>query len=250
MTESPISPNGRGPAGQWLRRLGGRGAISTRLLCLPHAGAGASAFRNWLPHLPSGCELWGVAYPGREDRLGEPPAEDVLTMAQHIAFALQWVTDQPYRLFGHSMGAILAYETCHALRRLGHAAPQHLFVSSSPPPARIAAVTTAERSDTRVRWLPGGPEEGEREQLADLATETLDADLAMLCSYRDPTMARLTAPVTAMHGAADPDMDSRWAPEWKRHTAGDFEVAILPGDHFYCFTAPHDALGIVLRGLR
>ncbi|NUT52800.1 MAG: thioesterase, partial [Saccharothrix sp.] len=88
---------------------------AVRLFCLPHAGAGASAFRRWRDVFPPGVDVQPVQLPGREDRIGEPPATDAHALVEELASALAGAADRPFVLFGHSMGALLAAELARRL---------------------------------------------------------------------------------------------------------------------------------------
>lgn len=96
--------------GRWLRRPRPVANPRLRLVCLPHGGGTAGAFYGWTAWLPADVELVAVQYPGRQDRFGEPCLRDMGELADAVAQALLPLLDRPVALFGHSMGAALAYE--------------------------------------------------------------------------------------------------------------------------------------------
>lgn len=252
MTTEPGPPTRLGgPADQWLRRLDGsddNGAV--RLVTFPHAGGGPSAYRAWLPALPPDIELWSVAYPGREHRAGEPPLTSIEQTARDIAVALQWISDTPYVIFGHSMGAIVAYETCHALTRIGAPGPQHLFVSGSPSPVQAAHDATAGRIESGLHWLKEEPAHDlVRDELKHIALDLIESDLRALAGYRAPSDWRTTTPLTVVYGTEDADLDNEEARRWSEFAAGDFAVTSLTGDHFTCFDRPHETLRTLMDAL-
>ncbi|MDU3291436.1 MAG: pyochelin biosynthesis editing thioesterase PchC, partial [Pseudomonas aeruginosa] len=106
-----------------------------RLACFPHAGGSASFFRSWSERLPPDIDLLALQYPGREDRFNEAPATCLEDLADGAALALRDFADAPLALFGHSLGAALAYETALRLENAG-APLRHLFVSAHPAPHR------------------------------------------------------------------------------------------------------------------
>src|SRR5690348_12875642 len=109
------------------------------LVCLPYAGGSTAAFRSWETALADAIELWRVQLPGRGARIAEPPYTRLRPLVRALAQVLQSATDRPYALFGHSMGALLAYEVALALRADGRPPPRRLIVSGHraphlPPP--------------------------------------------------------------------------------------------------------------------
>src|SRR5947207_2161455 len=107
-----------------------------RLVCFPHAGAGATAYRSWPDLLPPDVELLSVCYPGRQDRFAEPFAPSVDALAAGVADALVPLTGGPFALFGHSMGAMVAYEVAVRLEQAHGIVPRHLFLSGRRTPDR------------------------------------------------------------------------------------------------------------------
>src|SRR5690606_41003133 len=123
------------PARSWLRRFQPRPGARIRLVCLPHAGGGANAYRSWAALLPPGVDLVCVQYPGREDRLAEAPVDDMAAAVGAIARELAPLLDRPYALFGHSMGSAVGYELARRLRDEGRPEPERLFASGRRAPA-------------------------------------------------------------------------------------------------------------------
>lgn len=96
---------------------------------LPHAGGSASFFRSWSERLPPDIDLLALQYPGREDRFNEAPATRLEDLSDGAALALRDFADAPLALFGHSLGAALAYETALRLE----ASARRCATCSSPP---------------------------------------------------------------------------------------------------------------------
>ncbi|MER5889586.1 alpha/beta fold hydrolase [Streptomyces sp. NPDC001941] len=221
------------PARKWIRPIAGGDGTGTTVVCLPHAGGSAGVFSAWADHLPSGLRVLGVQYPGRADRRDEPMPDDLPDLAQQIAFSLQWL-DGPYTLLGHSMGAVLAYETCRKLAGLGIAGPDHLVVSASPPPDHPAAAGHDETS-TDVSELPASVtgDDTAREHFEEVIAQ----DLRLLRGY-ETSNEPIEPPLTCLHNAEDPDMDQDIALGWQKFTTSAFHSAELPGGHFALFRDP------------
>ena len=108
-------------------------AINYRLFCFPYAGAGGAVFREWPDHLPSHVELCGPCLPGRDARIDEDPASTMAPLVASVAREMLPSLTVPYALFGHSLGAFIAFDLAHELSDLGKP-PTHLFVSAQRGP--------------------------------------------------------------------------------------------------------------------
>jgi surfactin synthase thioesterase subunit len=212
-----------------------------RLFCLPHAGAGASAYRDWVgPLHEHGIAVCPVQLPGRENRFGETPHRSVGSLVDALAAAgLADELDRPYAVFGHSMGAVLAYEWVRSLHRLGGPLPAHLVVSGriapqlSDPRGRLHDLPDAELV-ARVTALGGVPAALLAEpELFAFQLPSLRADLAVNETYRHVPGPQLPVPLTALGGTADPKVDEAELREWAACTSARFRSVLLPGGHFF-----------------
>ncbi|MFE0155379.1 thioesterase II family protein [Nonomuraea sp. NPDC059007] len=229
---------------QWLRPLRVQEVPRLRLVCFPHAGGAAGFFRTWAARLPEGVELYGVQYPGRQDRLREPCAATMDELAGPVAAALAPMSEVPLALFGHSMGAAVAHETARRLERLLGGPIAGLVVSGRPAPhlARPAQVHLGgERALLEdLRRLGGTSDEAlDDPALRELILPTLAADYRLIETYRPDETAPIATPICAAVGAADPEADHDEAAAWKGCTTGPFRLRDFPGGHFYL--VPHES---------
>lgn len=121
--------------GLWIRRFNPGDGARTRLICFPHAGGSASFYSPLFRALPPTVDVAGIQYPGRQDRWHEKPIGDVDELADRIAVELEPWTNLPIALFGHSLGATLAFEVARRLERDG-TVPVALFASGRRAPSR------------------------------------------------------------------------------------------------------------------
>jgi medium-chain acyl-[acyl-carrier-protein] hydrolase len=203
-------------------------------------------------------EVCAVQPPGREGRYGEPLFTDLPALSRALADGLVPLLDRPFAFFGHSLGALVAYETVRALGRDRHVAPVLLALSGHrephlppthppihhlPRPAFLA----------ELQRLNGTPEEVlANAELLDLVLPPLRADLAMAETYAPPPGGDLTCPVLAIGSLADDRVSPATLEPWRGITTGPFELVMLPGDHFYLKThraALLDLLAARLSGL-
>lgn len=106
-----------------------------RLFAIPYAGADAMMFAPWVEYLPDSVELTAVRLPGRGARAGEVSLTDPAQLCAMVAeLVLDTDDGRPYVFFGHSIGAMIAFDTVRELRRCGHAMPSLLALSAVPPP--------------------------------------------------------------------------------------------------------------------
>lgn len=218
----------------WLRRE--TTAAPQQLVCIPHAGAGASSFNRWPALFGPEIGVVRVQLPGREDVAALPPLRRV---GEAVAVLRRECAELagPLAIYGHSMGALIAYELARALTAEGRP-PAHLFVSGRraphlppsrallhrlPDPDFAAALAAADA------WGPAGRSPG----FLRYALPLTRADLELSEEYTHRPAPRLTSPITAFHGTEDPIADPAEVAAWHSLTDGPFACHEFPGDHLF-----------------
>ncbi|WP_176611297.1 thioesterase II family protein [Actinomadura sp. WMMB 499] len=237
----------------WFRCAEPRPWASMRLFCLPHAGGSAVFYRTWAKEISPAVEVQAVQYPGRADRMGEPLIDDAYRLARLVAGALAPLADRPTALFGHSMGAVIAYEVARLLQERG-SAPVHLFASGARAPHDRGDERVAGRDDDGVVAemvrLGGTDADALRDpELRELVLPYVRNDFALIEGYAHRDGTRLTVPVTAIVGDDDPRVTPEQAAGWGAVTDGRFALRTLPGGHFYLADRQPDVIAEVLRTL-
>ncbi|MFJ8430176.1 thioesterase II family protein [Kitasatospora sp. NPDC094019] len=234
---APSTPGSAGATARWLRRPRPRRDPAARLVCLPHAGGTASVYSPWSDRLPAAIELIAVQYPGRQDRLAEPPVSSVPRIADAVAEALAPYTDRPLFLFGHSMGGLVAYEVAIRLEAGPGADPAGLFVSGqlaphrSAPPEEALDDATVEAEAREAGW--SDPVVFDHPELRELVLPALLADVRASLTYHREEPVRLRAPIAAYGGLGDGgDVPGELA-AWGEATSGAAVWRAFDGDHFY-----------------
>ncbi len=222
-----------------------------RLLCLPFPGAGASAFLPWADELPPDVELSAIQLAGREDRFLDEPSTSVDAIVAELVEAITPTLDCPVALFGHSGGALLAYELARALPD-----PIHLFVSAEPPPeAPRPDMTLHDLDDAaftdRVKERGGmAPEIAGNAELMELLLPTLRADFTWYGTYRYHQRAQLGCPITAFASPDDPLVAPADLAGWAAHTTGPSQIHLVDGGHFFVRDAAGTIVTRIVESLR
>jgi medium-chain acyl-[acyl-carrier-protein] hydrolase len=210
-----------------------------RLFCFPYAGGGASVFNSWPRDLPPEVEVCAVQPPGREGRLGEAPFNDVHSLVESAVVGLAPYFDRPFAFFGHSNGAVIAFELMRRLRRGGGALPVAFFPSGRPAPQLprtvppIHALPEPEFVEG-LRRLRGTPEEVlANPELMAIISPLLRADFAISETYVYRDEPPFAIPMTAFGGAQDEDVSAEGLDAWRVQTTGEFGALIFPGGHFF-----------------
>lgn len=228
------------------------GAAETVLYCFTHAGGAAPFYRPWAAHLPPGVALCAIQQPGRHDMLRFPPFSDMNALADATARAVaEHLRGRRSVFFGHSMGAVTAFETARRLRRAGLPGPAVLGVSACPAPhlrrpgPRIHGLSD-EQLLAHVVGLGGlDPELLACQELVELMLPAIRADFEVLDGYAHVAEPPLDCPFAVFGGLADDSVPRESLRAWEAHTSGRTDVALHPGGHFYledCPAALVDAL--------
>ncbi|KYK44472.1 thioesterase [Bradyrhizobium liaoningense] len=198
-------------------------------------------YARWRRLLPSWIDVRPVEWPGRGARMDEPLATDPHVLAAKLASELGGQLDGPYALFGHSLGAVIAFELAHGLLDRGAAAPAVLFASGAEAPAvRDGSRWREPLSDDalmqELRNLQGTPDEAlSNAELMRSALPVLRADFLMCGAYVYRPRRALPCPVHVFAGADD-ETDREALETWRRETSASFTLDVLPGHHFFIHT--------------
>lgn len=239
----------------WLP-FGSQPDAETRLLCLPHAGAGASVYRAWGRGLPPHIGVCPVQPPGRERRQDEIPFTGVDPLAKVLAQEIITSVRSPYAILGHSTGGLCAFEVTRELRALGVPMPEHLFVAGRPAPqvpveVHNLADLSLEELARLLRELGGTPEE----LLADDGLlrrmhPLLIADFSVNERYTYRSAAPLDIPITAFAGRDDLAAEQSQLAAWHEQTTAGFTMHTLDGGHFAIFDHAAEVHARIASSLR
>ena len=214
-------------------------AVAGRLFCFPYAGSGAAVFRQWPDYLPSTLELCLPCLPGRDARVDEPPATDMTRLIDSLVNEMSELLDTPYSLFGHSMGAFIAFDLAHELSRHGHP-PEHLFVSAQRGPSlrnrwpKIFHLPDEEfLSKVMGRYNNIPKPLLEDKAFRKILIRTLRGDFILTEDFLYQARGLLRCPITAFGGTEDGLITPGDLEAWALETKIRFQLHMMPGGHFF-----------------
>ncbi|EGD54953.1 thioesterase II family protein [Gordonia neofelifaecis] len=221
------------------------------LIVFPHAGGGASSYRDLSGRLSACFDVRVMQYPGRQDRMREPAATglpDLAVEAVEAFLADPELADRPTVVFGHSMGAIVAFEFTRRLTDAGRA-PQQLIVSAATAPSRVAQLPEHPDSDEELMAHltglqgTGGAVMGS-ESVMRMALPVLRADYRAFDAYDCGADVRISVPLQVIGGADDPVIRPHQLHSWTDH-ADDVDVTVVDGGHFYLNEHPDSLVALL-----
>jgi pyochelin biosynthesis protein PchC len=240
----PPSPR-RLAAGGSLKCFRRSGHAPVTLVCLPHAAGSAAFYSSWASELDADLDLVGVQYPGHQDRINEPFAPDLHSLAESVAGDIVANIPGKIAIFGHSFGANVAHEVALRLHSDCLAA---LFVSGRPGPSALRPGRIHQLPDDEL-WQTvialGGVEAElqDNAQVREVVLPALRNDYRLAECYRpDPDMVTLHCPVTAFNGDRDNQVTLAGIAAWATVSSGEFRSVQFPGGHFYLLTRRHELL--------
>lgn len=225
----------------WFRIAAPRQSARIRLFCFPYAGGAASIFRDWQKHLPPEIELWAVQLPGRETRIRERPFSNARDLAREMIPAILPNLDHPFAFFGHSMGALIAFELAWQLTHVHGRVPNCLLVSGRrsptlPEPDPLLHTLASDQTflqAIRARYNNLPDILFADREIRDLYLPLLRADFTLAETYQPAHHTPLPCPIFAFGGEEDTRASGDALKAWRDLTSGEFAVHMFPGGHFY-----------------
>jgi pyochelin biosynthetic protein PchC len=239
---------------RWLRRFNPGPPGAARLICFPHAGGSASFYLPVSRALAPVAEVLALQYPGRQERHREKCLPSIDEMADRIAEVVLPLADRPLVFFGHSMGAVIAFEVARRLQDRG-STPRHLFASGRRAPSRYRPESVHTRDDAGIiaemvalsgtdRAILGDPE------ILRMVLPAIKGDYHAIETYRYRDGAPLTCPITVLTGDADSRVTAAEAAAWQEHTSAGYDLRVLTGGHFFLAHHQDEINGLLRARLR
>jgi surfactin synthase thioesterase subunit len=227
----------------WILRRPSRTPPRLRLFCFAHAGSTGVTYLSWQAALGPEVEVCAMHLPGRGSRFAETPRVSMLRLVEELGPVIAGQPELPFVFFGHSLGALLAFELARHAQKCGQPMPQQLIVSGCAAPQRrrprprfedlddtafIDALKTYEGTTSELLNNP---------ELMEFALPALRADFKILSDYRYRPGPLLDIPVVALAGRADAHTARSEVEAWQRETTGAFRTRWFDGGHFFIDSA-------------
>ncbi|WP_167396017.1 thioesterase II family protein [Lysinibacillus parviboronicapiens] len=229
-----------------------------RLFCFPFAGGNALTYKDWSDYLPEDVEVCCMQLPGRGNRLMEEPISNFPTLLEAIEEAfLPFIDDVPFVFFGHSMGALIAFEFTRYLEKRHQIRPDCLLVSAHRAPHLPRKSSTLYHALPnnelleRLKSLNGTPDWFFNEQeLVELSLPMIKADLELCECYVYEQGPSLEIPIIAFGGTRDKEVSKESILQWEQITNSSFQMFSLPGNHFFLNSSQDRLLSEIYKYLR
>lgn len=237
----------------WFTKTVVHPAEKLQLFCFPYAGGGASIFTSWKSRLAPDITLLPVQLPGRESRLIEAPMDSIQEIVQSLVPAMVPYVHKPFAFFGHSMGALIAFETARQLYSQTGILPVHIIVSAKSAPhlpySKKQLHDLADQSFTEeLRLMQGTPEEVlQNAELMQIIMPRLRADFKACETYICEPGNPLSCPMTVFGGMKDFEVTTDSLHAWQQHTTLPIDVRMFEGNHFFIHEQEQEVISAVVN---
>lgn len=212
-----------------------------RFFCIPFAGGSANFFLKWKSFIDKSIEFCPVELAGRGRRSGVPLYTTLDEAIEDIYRIInKQVDDSPYLIWGHSMGAILAYELFYRLKKGGFPLPVSLFVSGRAAPhigSKTRIIHTLPYDEFKEEIINFGGKSVKdifkHEELIDIFLPIMRADFKIIENYSfSPKEEPLDCNLTVLF-SNDDTMSLEESEAWRSYTKKDFKLYSFDGGHFF-----------------
>jgi medium-chain acyl-[acyl-carrier-protein] hydrolase len=210
-----------------------------RLFCFSYAGGNAAIYHPWQQAFDPRIEVCAVQLPGRGRRMGQAPYTQLSSLVKELAAVVTHEKQLPFAFFGHSLGALLAFEIARYCQLHHLPMPVHLFASGCNAPQKrnksegMHLMSDDDLIDKLKSYNGTPPEVLANRELMELVLPTIRADFGMAEDYHYRSALLLPTPITVLAGRKDDRSSQEQVQAWQLETKGHCEVHWFEGDHFF-----------------
>ncbi len=209
------------------------------LFCIPFAGGSTYSYKGLSDKLHSSVHVTTLELPGHGLRFSEPLLSDSCAMVDDLYNQLKAELQEPYALYGHSLGSLLAFLLTRRAAVQCLPKPLYLFLSGCDAPSVLPSqirhlLPKNEFRDVIRRFGGCTPEVLNNEELMEIFEPILRADFKAYETYIHRAGAKLDVPIVIMIGDEE-DLDREDVLKWQAETGREISIETFPGDHFFIY---------------
>lgn len=224
---------------------------SMRIFCFPHSGGGASTYFSWSNLLSLTVELISIQLPGRENRFYDHLTNDLEFIIDNLSQEFTYYKEKPFVVFGHSLGALIAYEFVKSVYQSYGIYPQYMIVSGAKAPHlpfRIKKLSQLEDEELLQELKNYGEINDallQNEQILKMFLPIFRSDFSIGENYNYKETVVFPFDILALAGSDDPTVNKKEILGWSGYTSGNFEFRIFPGGHFFLKSHTEEILSFI-----
>ncbi len=228
--------------------------VSTRLICFHHAGGSTNQYLNLLKPWKDQLEIWVLDLPARAFRSKEPAITKMDDLITLLINQLADLPPKPTRLFGHSMGALIAYElSCHCKKQANPIEIQKLGISGLAAPSnenlrnkKIISELPEDEFLSEIEKYSPMPDMVKKENSSlKFFLEVARNDMKLIESYKNSNTDILNIPSYIFSGSEDLQVPVESLTQWQKLITLAHPPYIYAGGHFYLFSHLSEVFNIM-----
>ena len=226
-----------------------------KVFVIPYAGGSSLAYYSWQKYFPDDIEICYIEFPGRGCRMEEPFMNNLEELIEDVSKQIISQLDgEDYFIYGHSMGALIAFEVYYNLKEKGIRLPKHIFFSGRKAPQIPFTGKKSENLDDKefleiVSLFGGLPNEFYTNQdVRDLFLPILRSDFKILEEYKYVEKSeKLNCNISVMYGDCDFSTSQFDIQQWKIHGAKRVNFYKFSGDHFFINENYKEIINLIVK---
>lgn len=211
-----------------------------QIICLPYSGGSGFAFQALAKYWTKSWQVHTITYPGRGRRIREELVYTTEALVNDSWEQMKGILQEPYILFGHSLGSTLAYLLAHKARETGYPLPAHLFLSGKGGPS-LPSVQPCRylfsKTEFKEKLKSYGGISDEilyNKDAFDFFEPIIRADFQAIETWQYTKKTPLNIPATVITGTKE-DMTELDIRLWQKEFIPEVSFKKMNGNHFFLF---------------
>ena len=228
---------------------------SIQLFCLPFAGGSSVFYKDFSKYLPDSVKVVAIDLPGHGRKMAQPLLTNLHDMAGVVFQQMEKQLTEPYAIFGHSMGTLLAYLVSQRIVQANLLPPVHVFISGRSGPSiptkekNWHLLPTQEFLNNIIAYGGVPKQVAAEKELLDLFVPIMRADFQALTEYQHEAGAPLETPLTVLIGSEE-DITDAEALTWQQISTHPIALQRFSGGHFFLVVHLPEICALISRTLQ